>query len=159
MTGRHQNRRGEGAQSVVETALVLPFLIVVALGFAGAIFVLDATTELRSATGLATSAAFSVPYGATSQALFNIDDTFARSVSGPFFEPGSMRITCPPSEGNQYLYSATYQPDTVVSCHGTATVSFSNNLIGLVWRWNVTLQQNAQLVAPPFRQCAASVTC
>ena len=35
MTGRHQNRRGEGAQSVVETALVLPFLIVLAtaLGF------------------------------------------------------------------------------------------------------------------------------
>ena len=32
MTGRHQNRRGEGAQSVVETALVLPFLIVLALG-------------------------------------------------------------------------------------------------------------------------------
>ncbi len=80
-------------------------------------------------------------------------------MSGPFLEPGSLRITCPPSEGNQYLYSATYQPDTVVSCHGTATVSFSNNLIGLVWRWNVTLQQNAQLVAPPFRQCAPSVTC
>ena len=148
MTGRHQNRRGEGAQSVVETALVLPFLIVLALGFAGAIFVLDATTELRSATGLATSAAFSVPYGATSQALFNINDTFQRSVSGPFLEPGSLRITCP-----------TYEPDTVVSCRGTVTVSFSNNLIGLVWRWNVTLQQNAQLVAPPFRQCAPSVTC
>ena len=159
MTGIHHSRRGEGAQSVVETALVLPFLIVLALGFVGAIFVLDATTELRSATGLATSAAFSVPYGATSQALFNIDDTFARSVSGPFLEPGSLRITCPPSEGNQYLYSTTYEPDTVVSCRGTVTVSFSNNLIGLVWRWNVTLQQNAQLVAPPFRQCAPSVTC
>ena len=47
----------------------------------------------------------------------------------------------------------------MVSCQGTVTVSFSNNLIGLVWRWNVTLEQDAQLVAPPFRQCAPSVTC
>jgi len=159
MSGRRCSRRGQGAQSVVETALVLPFLIVLALGFAGAIFVLDATTELRSATGLATSAAFSAPYGATTQALFNIDDTFQRSVSGPFFKPGSLGITCPPGQGNQYLYSSTYQPDSLVSCHGSATVSFSNNLIGLVWRWNVTLQQDAQVVAPPFRQCATGVTC
>src|ERR1700732_2357386 len=64
MSGHRCSRRGEGAQSVVETALVLPFLIVLALGVAGAIFVLDATTELRSATGLATAAGFSDSYGA-----------------------------------------------------------------------------------------------
>lgn len=144
---------------MVETALVLPFLIVVALGFAGAIFVLDATTELTAATGLATSSAFSAPYGATDQALHNINDTFQRSVQGPFFVAGSLRITCPPSQGNQYLYSTTYVPNTVVSCRGAATVSFSNSLIGLVWRWNITLGQNAQLAVPPFRQCAPSVTC
>ena len=159
MTRRHRSRRGEDAQSVVETALVLPFLIVLALGFAGAILVLDADTELRAATGLATSAAFSAPYGATDQAMHNIDDTFVRSVHAPFVAPGSLRMTCPPSEGNQYLYSSTYQPHTVVSCHGSATVSFSNNLIGLVWQWNVTLHQDAQVAVPPFRQCATGVTC
>jgi hypothetical protein len=144
---------------VVETALVLPFLTVLALGFAGAILALDATTELRAATGLATSAAFSAPYGATGQALHNISDTFQRSVHGAFFVPGSLHITCPPSDGNQYLYSSRYQPNTVVSCHGSATLSFSSSLIGLVWWWNVTLQQDAQLAVPPFRQCAAGVTC
>src|SRR4029077_20877958 len=100
-----RSRHGEGAQSVVETALVLPFLIALALGFAGAILALDASTELHAATGLATSAAFSVPYGATTQALHNIDDTFQRSVHGPFSEPGSVRIACPPNEGHQDLYS------------------------------------------------------
>jgi hypothetical protein len=159
MSQRRRSRAGEGAQSVVETALVLPFLLVLVLGFAGAILALDAITELRAATGLATSSAFSAPYGATGQALHNISDTFQRSVHGAFFVPGSLRITCPPSDGNQYLYSSTYQPNTVVSCHGSATLSFSNSLIGLVWQWNVTLQQDAQLAVPPFRQCATGVTC
>ncbi len=159
MNHRRRSRAGEDAQSVVETALVLPFLIVLALGFAGAILALDATTELRAATGLATSAAFSAPYGATDQALHNITDTFQRSVHGPFFVPGSLRITCPPSEGNEYLYASTYRPKTVVSCHGSATLSFSSSLIGLVWQWNVSLQQGAQLAVPPFRQCATGVTC
>ena len=159
MTTQRWHRRGEGAQSVVETALVLPFLIVLALGFAGAILVMDATTELRAATGLATSSAFSAPYGAADQALHNIADTFEHSVHGPFFVPGSLRISCPPSRGNEYLYSSTYQPNTVVSCQSNATVSFSSSLIGLVWRWNLALRQDAQLAVPPFRQCAAGVKC
>lgn len=144
---------------MVETALVLPFLIVLALGFAGAILVMDATTELRAATGLATSSAFGAPYGATQQALYDINDTFQRSVQGSFFVPGSLRISCPSSDGNQYLYAATYQPGTVVSCHGSGTLSFSGSIIGLVWRWPVTLVQDAQLAVPPFRQCAAGVVC
>jgi len=159
VSATRRRRPSEGAQSVVETALVLPFLIALALGFAGAIFVLDASSELRAATGLATSAAFSAPYGATTQALHNIDDTFQRSVHGPFFVPGLLHISCPPSEGNQYLYSASYQPNTVVACQGTATVSFSGNVIGLVWQWQVTLRQSTEVAVPPFRQCAAGITC
>ena len=159
MTCTWRQRRGEGAQSVVETALVLPFLIALALGFAGAILVLDASTELHAATGLATSSAFSAPYGATTAAMHNIDDTFQRSVHGPFFVPGSLRITCPASQGNQYLYAATYQPNTVVACEGTGTVSFANSIIGLVWQWRVHLQQDATLAVPPFRQCATGITC
>ena len=159
MSATRRWRPGECAQSLVETALVLPFLIALALGFAGAIFVLDASTELRAATGLSTSAAFSAPYGATAQAQHNIDDTFQRSVHGPFFVPGSLHISCPPSAGNQYLYSASYRPNTVVACQGSATVSFSGNVIGLVWQWRVNLQQSAELAVPPFRQCAAGITC
>ena len=159
MTCSRRRRRGQDAQSVVETALVLPFLIVLALGFAGGILVLDASTELHAATGLATSSAFSAPYGATNAALHNIDDTFQRSVHGPFFVPGSLRITCPPSQGNQYLYATTYTPSTVVSCEGGGTVSFANSLIGLVWQWQVHLQQDASLAVPPFRQCATGITC
>jgi hypothetical protein len=159
MTARWWRRRGEAAQSLVETALVVPFLIVLVLGFAGAILLLDATSELRAATGLATSSAFSVPVGATQQAIHNINDSFQRSVHGAFIVPGSLQITCPSNEGNQYLYDPAYAPGTVVSCHGTATVSFSNSLIGLVWRWDVHLQQDAQIAVPPFRQCAPGVTC
>jgi len=159
MTCSWRARRREGAQSVVETALVLPFLIALALGFAGAVLALDASTELHAATGLATSSAFSAPYGATTEAMHNIDDTFQRSVHSPFIVPGSLRITCPPSQGNQYLYASTYQPNTVVSCQGAGTVSFANSIVGLVWRWPINLQQDAALAAPPFRQCAAGITC
>ena len=156
---RHRRRCGEDAQSVVETALALPFLIALALGFAGAILVMDAATELRAATGLATSSAFGAPYGATEQALYDINDTFHRSVQGSFFVPGSLHITCPSSEANQYLYASTYQPNTMVSCHGSGTLSFSGSIIGLVWQWPVNLEQDAQLAVPPFRQCAVGVVC
>lgn len=154
-----RRRRGEDAQSLVETALVLPFLIMLALGFAGAILIMDATTELRAATSVATSSAFGAPYGATQQALYDITDSFQRSAHGSFFVPGSLRITCPASEGNQYLYATAYQPDTQVSCHGRATLSFSHSVIGLVWQWPIPLEQDAQVAVPPFRQCAAAVTC
>jgi hypothetical protein len=152
-------RTGERGQSIVETALVMPLLLLLVLAFAGAAFVLDATVELRSATSLATAASFSAPAGATRQALANVTDTFTRSFHDPFVRLGSLSMSCPPSEGNQYLYAGTHQPGTVVSCHGRATLSFDRSLIGLVWRWPVHLSQDAQLPVPPFRQCAQGVTC
>ena len=146
-------------QSIVETALVTPLLLLVVLAFAGAAFVLDATVELRSATSLATASAFSAPEGATRQALATIVDTCTRSFHDPFAHEGSLTISCPASEGNQYLYAGTHQPGGIVSCHGRVTVSFDRSLIGLVWRWPVHLSQDAQLPVPPFRQCAPGVTC
>ncbi|HET9051040.1 MAG TPA: hypothetical protein VFO60_05010 [Candidatus Dormibacteraeota bacterium] len=152
-------RRSERAQAIVETALVLPVLLLLALGFAGAILVLDAEEEIRSATGLATTSAFSAPAGDSSDALRNVQDTFQRSVRSPVVDPGSLRIDCPASQGNQYLYSSTFQPNTVVSCHGAGTITFHNSVLGLVWRWDIQVGQDAQQPAPNYRQCAAGVRC
>lgn len=153
------HRHGEAAQSLVELALVTPLLLALVLAFAGAIQLLDATTEIKSATGLATLSAFSVPVGSTGEALQNVDDSFLRSVHSSYVVPGSLAITCPQSEGNEYIYATNYAPGTKVSCHGEATVSFAHSIIGVVWRWDVHIHQDAQLAAPPFRQCAQGVTC
>ncbi len=155
---RRNRRRGERAQSLVELALVLAFLLVIALGFAGAILVMDANTEIKAAAGLATESAFSVPVGEKDQALHNIDDSFTRSVHSSFVVPGSLTITCPASDGNDYIYGH-YRAHTTVSCHANATLSFDRSVIGLVWRWDVHLHQDVEEEAPPFRQCAPGTTC
>jgi hypothetical protein len=158
MTPRLYRRHGERAQSLVELALSLAFLLAIVLGFAGAILVMDVNTELKAATGLATESAFSVPAGETDQALRNIRDSLQRSVHSSFIVPGSLKIVCPPSDGNQYIYGP-YRVHTTVSCHADATLSFRHSVIGLVWVWTVHLHQDAQEEAPPFRQCAPGVTC
>ena len=153
------SRRSERAQAIVETALVLPVLLVLVLGFAGAILVLDAEEEIHSATGLATTSAFSAPAGDSSDALRNVQDTFQRSVHSAVVDASSLRIDCPASQGNEYLYSSTFEPNTVVSCHGTGTISFRSSVLGLVWRWDIHVGQDAQQPVPNYRQCAAGVQC
>jgi hypothetical protein len=153
-----RRRRGEAAQSLVELALMLPTLLVLVLGFAGAILVMDANTELKAATGLATESAFSVPVGQTEGALHNISDSLQRSVHSSFVVPGTLKVNCPREEGNEYIYGH-YHAGTKVSCHADATLSFSHSIVGLVWRWDVGLHQDAQEQAPPFRQCAPGTTC
>ena len=158
MSGRRRRRRGEQAQSLVELALVLPLLLVVVLGFAGAIFVMIANVELKTGAGLATDSTFSVPAGDKDGAMRNINDSLTRSVHSPFLVARSLSIDCPQSEGNQYIYG-NYQPNTTVSCHAEAMLSFAHSVIGLVWRWDVHLHQDAEERAPDFRQCNPGVTC
>lgn len=157
-----RRRRGEAAQSLVELALVLPLLLILVLGFAGAIFVMVANIELKTATGTATESAFSVPVGDTQHALHNIDDSLTRSVHSSFIVPGSLSIDCPrakPGEsGNEYIYG-NFHAGTKVSCHAHTTLSFRDSVVGLVWRWDVHLHQDAEEQAPAYRQCAAGTTC
>lgn len=147
-----RDRRGEDAQAVVEAALVIPLLLAVLLLFVGAVQLAEAVNEVRTATTVATVSAFSVPAGAPTQALAAVDDSFQQSInSGDVTE---RTISCPQSDGNQYLYTGAAARGMYVSCHGSGTVDFSNSVVGILWRFPVTVEQDASVPVPLYRQCA-----
>lgn len=156
-----RHRRGEDAQSLVETALVLPLLLIITLGMAGVWALAMVLSDLRMATSVATPSAFTVPAGAPEQAMQTVKTVFANNTSGRGWASAS--IACPHDHGtdNDYLYNGRVEPNEVVYCTGTATISFEHSPIGLVWRWNTTLTvHSAPLTVPPNRQCAPGVaTC
>jgi Flp pilus assembly protein TadG len=149
---RRRARGGEDAQAVVETALVIPLLLVVLLLFVGAVLLAEAVNEVRTATTVATVSAFSAPAGAPAQALAAVNDSYQQSInSSDIAQP---TISCPQSDGNQYLYTGAAQRGTYVSCHGSGTVDFSHSIVGIVWRFSVTVRQDARVPVPLYRQCA-----
>ena len=148
---RHRARGGEDAQAVVEAALVIPLLLAVLLLFVGGVLLAEAVNEVRTATTVATVSAFSVPAGAPTQALAAVNDSYQQSINSR--DITKRTITCPQSDGNQYLYTGAAQRGTYVSCHGSGTVDFSNSVIGIVWRFSVTVQQDAKVPVPLYRQC------
>jgi hypothetical protein len=152
---RRRDRQAQVGQAVIETVIVVPILIVLVLGFLGGALLMGAVSELRSATVVATASAFGAPAGSPGEARADVLDSFQRSVHDPRIV--EKRIVCPRSEGNEYLYARTASPRSVVSCHGQATVSFANSVIGLVWRWDIHLSQDATVPVPPYRQCAGEV--
>ena len=125
---------------------MMPLYLLLALLFAGATLVGEALVELRAATTVATVSAFAAPAGAPSQAMADIRDSFRRSTADSLLTGAS--ISC----SGAYLTAGA--PSGVVSCQGQAAVSFGGTLIGVVWRWPVSVHQNAQLPVPVYRQCA-----
>jgi hypothetical protein len=152
---RRRHRRGVAGQAVIETVIVVPILVVLVLGFLGGALLMGAVSELRSATVVATASAFGAPVGSPDEARADVLDSFQRSVHDPRIV--ERRIVCPRSEGNEYLYGHMAPSRSVVSCHGEATVSFANSVIGLVWRWDIQLSQDATVPVPPYRQCAGAL--
>lgn len=149
---RSRARRGECAQAVVETALVIPLLLAVLLLFVGAVLLAEAVNEVRTATTVATVSAFAAPAGAPGQALANVNDSYQQSINSSYITDRT--ISCPLSEGNQYLYTGAVARGTYVSCHGSGKVDFSQSVVGIVWRWSVTVEQDAKVPVPLYRQCA-----
>lgn len=135
-------------QALIETALVMPLFLALALLFAGAALVGQGLVELRAATAVATVSAFAAPAGDPAGAMSVVRDSFQRSAADPLL--GDRSITC------SGAYVGAGGASGVVSCQAQSTVSL-NGLIGIVWRWPVVIHQTAQLPVPQYRQCAVGV--
>lgn len=161
MKPQWRHRRSEDAQAVVETAIVLPLLLIIILGMAGVWMYAQVLSDVRLATTAATTSAFAAPGGAPTQAMSNVQTVFAQNTREHGWAQAS--IVCPQGHGtdNDYLYNGRVEPNEVVYCTGTATVSLEHSPIGLVWRWGMKPSvQSAHLTVPANRQCAPGVvTC
>lgn len=132
------------AQALVETAVVLPVLLLLALGFALVTVLAQAWVEVDTATGLAAAAAVSArandDAASHTFALKTYQGTLRRS---PYLEPGSL-------EGCGGYASGSQLP---VTCTGSATVYLSRTPMALLQPWNSnwTVQMRVSASSYPSR--------
>ncbi len=139
---RHASLHRVGAQTgqaLLETAITLPVMLLVLLGFLAILVRIEAQIELDSATSLAAAAAVSAPAGSTLSA-----DYARRTWTGTVHQyryllPGRL-------DGCE-----AYQPGQPVTCHGSATLDYRQTPMGLVVPFPVELRSDATARSSRYR--------
>jgi Flp pilus assembly protein TadG len=131
-------------QALIETAITIPVLLVLMLGFLMVMVVAQAYVDLDTATSLAAAAAVSAPAG--NDALSH--DYASRTYNGTlrrsgYLEPGSLQ-DC-----------GGYTAGGTVSCTGTATLFLSRTPMAILQPFNsdfrVDIQARATGYSSPYR--------
>lgn len=138
--------RGQRGQALIETAVVLPVLLILALCFALVTVIAQAWVEVDTATGLAAAAAASARANddaeSRSFALMTYNGTLRLS---SYLEPGAL-------EGCGGYAAGT--PDPVV-CTGNATVHLSRTPMAILQplnsNWTVTMRVTARAYPSQYR--------
>ena len=136
--------RRRSGQALIESAITIPVLLVLLLGFLLVMVVAQAVVDLDTATGLAAASAVTAPAGnaATSRdfATRTYDGTLRRS---GYLEPG-------PLDG-----CGAYVAGGSVSCTGHATVLLSRTPMAILEplnsSWALDLQVTATAYSSPYR--------
>ncbi len=134
----HRGRVQRG-QALLETAMTLPVMLMVLLGFLAVLVRIEAQVELDSATSLAAAAAVSAPAGSA------LSSEYARRTwSGTVHQyryllPGRL-------EG-----CGAYRPDQAVTCHGSATLAYRQTPMGLVVPFPIEVRSDATARSSRYR--------
>jgi hypothetical protein len=130
---------GQHGQALLETAITIPVMLVLLLGFLAVLVRVEAQVELEAATSLAAAAAVSAPAGSELSAEYA-----RRTWAGTL---------------HQYRYLRTrrldgcdaYQPDQTVTCRGMATLDYRETPMGLVFPFPVEVQAVATSQSSKYR--------
>jgi hypothetical protein len=133
---RHGRQRG---QAVLETAITIPAMLVFLLGFLAVLIRIEAQVELDAATSLAAAAAVSAPAGSPLSA-----DHARRTWTGTlrqyrYLLPGRL-------EGCE-----AYEPDQVVTCHGSAMLDYRQTPMGLLVPYPIQVRSDATARSSRYR--------
>ncbi|MBO0687699.1 MAG: pilus assembly protein [Candidatus Dormibacteraeota bacterium] len=108
-------------QALMETAIVLPVMVILMLGFLAILIRIEAQVELETATSLAAAAAVAAPAN-SSQSRGDALDTWQGTLHQyAYLRPGTLSAGCGP-----------YQPGQTVVCRGTATLDYGQTPMGLI---------------------------
>jgi hypothetical protein len=126
-------------QALLETAITVPLMLVLLLGFLAVLVRVEAQIELDAATSLAAAAAVSAPAGSPLSA------DYARMTW-----TGTLR---------QYSYlrpdglegCAAYQPGEAVTCRGSATLDYRSTPMGLIVPFPIHVQSAATARSSAYR--------
>lgn len=116
MTGTRTQR----GQALLETAITVPLMVLLLLGFLAVLVRVEAQIELETATSLAAAAAVSAPAGSPLSAEY-AGRTWAGTLRQyDYLLPGRL-------EG-----CGAYEPDRSVTCRGSAVLDYGRTPMGLV---------------------------
>ncbi len=134
----HRWRRQEG-QALLETAITLPLMLLLLLGFLAVLVRVEAQLELDAATSLAAAAAVTAP-AASPLAFEYARRTWTGTLRQyPYLRPGDL-------EG-----CAAYRPGQVVTCRGSAILDYGETPMGLVVPLPVRIESAATARSSAYR--------
>jgi hypothetical protein len=110
----------QSAQALLESALTIPLMLLLLLGFLAVLVRVEAQLELDAATSLAAAAAITAPAGSSLSGDYARQTWKGTLRQYRYLRPGAL-------EG-----CAAYQPGQAVTCRGTATLDYRETPMGLV---------------------------
>jgi Flp pilus assembly protein TadG len=128
-------------QALLETAIVLPLMVTLLLGFLAILVRVEAQVELDAATSLAAAAAVSAPAGDYVLSTRYAQATWAGTLHHyGYLRPGAL-------QGCAGYGAAGEQ----VTCRGTATLRYSDTPMGIVIPVDIDISSQAQAHSSEFR--------
>jgi hypothetical protein len=132
--------RAQTAQALVETALVIPVMFALMLGFLAVLVRVEAQVELETATTLAAVAAVSAPANDDYDSRRFATQTYIGTLhSYPYLEPGTLS-GC-----------GGYAPGQTVRCEGRAVLRYSRTPMALVVPFDISIQVSADAQSSTYR--------
>jgi uncharacterized membrane protein len=110
----------QSGQALLESAITIPLMLLLLLGFLAVLVRVEAQLELDAATSLAAAAAITAPAGSSLSAEYARQTWTGTLRQYRYLRPGVL-------EG-----CAAYQPGQAVTCSGTATLDYRETPMGLV---------------------------
>ena len=133
--------RRQAGQALLETAIVLPLMLTLMLGFLAVLVRVEAQVELDTATGLAAAAAAAAPPGD-----YSLSSRYARYTwDGTLHYYGYLR------PGPLSGCAGYARAGDSVTCTGTATLRYSQTAMGIVVPFDVQLSATATARSSEFR--------
>jgi hypothetical protein len=130
----------QNGQALIETALVIPVMFALMLGFLAVLVRVEAQVELETATSLAAAAAVSAPANDDYDSRRFATQTYTGTLrSYPYLEPGTL-TGC-----------GGYAPGQTVHCEGRAVLRYSRTPMALVVPFDIPIEVSADAQGSTYR--------